>query len=118
MQRNRSYVFFKLEEQFDPSQGPIGGAGIALTPLRSIAVDRSIWSYGTPFWIDAELPWEERDAEPVPPADDRPGHRIGDRRRGARRHLLRRRRRGGRARRRDPPSRPNSRRCCRLGDEP
>ncbi len=28
MQRNRSYVFFKIEEQFDPSQGPIGGAGV------------------------------------------------------------------------------------------
>jgi len=38
--------------------GPIGGAGIPLTPLRSIAVDRSIWSYGTPFWIDARLPWQ------------------------------------------------------------
>ena len=27
MQRNRSYVFFRVEEDFDPSQGPIGGAG-------------------------------------------------------------------------------------------
>jgi membrane-bound lytic murein transglycosylase A len=58
MHCNRSYVFFKIEEAFDPSQGPIGGAGVALTPLRSIAVDRSIWAYGTPFWIEAELPWE------------------------------------------------------------
>ncbi|MGO4871640.1 MAG: murein transglycosylase A [Roseiarcus sp.] len=64
MQRNRSYVFFKVEEAFDPSQGPIGGAGIPLTPLRSIAVDRSIWAYGTPFWIDAELPWEGAAASP------------------------------------------------------
>ena len=62
MQRNRSYVFFKIEEGFDPSQGPIGGAGVALTPLRSIAVDRSIWAYGTPMWIDAELPWESEAA--------------------------------------------------------
>ena len=58
MQRNRSYVFFRLEEGCDPEDGPIGGAGIPLTPLRSIAVDRSIWSYGTPFWIDASLPWQ------------------------------------------------------------
>jgi membrane-bound lytic murein transglycosylase A len=64
MQRNRSYVFFKIEEAFDPSQGPIGGAGIPLTPLRSIAVDRSIWAYGTPFWIEAELPWEREAASP------------------------------------------------------
>ena len=62
MQRNRSYVFFKLETAFDPADGPTGGAGIALTALRSIAVDRSIWAYGTPFWLDAHLPW--RGAEP------------------------------------------------------
>ena len=105
MQRNRSYVFFKIEEEFDPSQGPIGGAGIPLTPLRSIAVDRSIWAYGTPFWIDAELPWDGEAASPVSPPDDRAGHGIGDPRRGARRHLLRRRRGGGRARRRHSPSR-------------
>ena len=57
MQRNRSYVFFKLEIDFDPEDGPTGGANIALSPLRSIAVDRAIWPYGLPFWIDAELPW-------------------------------------------------------------
>ncbi len=64
MQRNHSYVFFKIEEGFDPAEGPIGGAGVALTPLRSIAVDRSIWAYGTPFWIEAELPWEGEVASP------------------------------------------------------
>ena len=53
MQRNASYVFFRLVEDVDPALGPIGGAGIALTPLRSIAVDRALWSYGLPFWIDA-----------------------------------------------------------------
>jgi membrane-bound lytic murein transglycosylase A len=62
MQRNRSYVFFKLETAFDPADGPIGGAGVALTTLRSIAVDRGIWAYGTPFWLDAHLPW--RSAQP------------------------------------------------------
>jgi membrane-bound lytic murein transglycosylase A len=64
MQRNRSYVFFRLEEGFDPADGPIGGAGLPLTPLRSIAVDRSIWSYGTPFWIDAKLPWRDEALTP------------------------------------------------------
>ena len=58
MQRNRSYVFFKLETAFDPAEGPIGGAGVGLTALRSIAVDRGLWPYGTPFWLDARLPWE------------------------------------------------------------
>ena len=64
LQRNRSYVFFRLEADSDPALGPIGGAGIALTPLRSIAIDRTIWSYGLPFWIDAELPWEREAVSP------------------------------------------------------
>jgi membrane-bound lytic murein transglycosylase A len=64
MQRNRSYVFFKLEESFNPDEGPTGGAGVALTKLRSIAIDRALWPYGAPFWIDADLPW--RDAAPSP----------------------------------------------------
>jgi membrane-bound lytic murein transglycosylase A len=64
MRRNHSYVFFKLVDDFDPALGPIAGADVALTPLRSIAVDRAIWSYGLPFWIEAELPWV--DAAPRP----------------------------------------------------
>jgi membrane-bound lytic murein transglycosylase A len=57
MQRNESYVFFKLVADFESSDGPTGGAGIGLSPLRSIAIDRALWSYGLPFWIDAHLPW-------------------------------------------------------------
>jgi membrane-bound lytic murein transglycosylase A len=59
MGRNRSFVFFKLVDDFDPRLGPVAGAGVALTALRSIAVDRTIWAYGLPFWIDAELPWAD-----------------------------------------------------------
>jgi peptidoglycan lytic transglycosylase A len=25
--------------------------------LRSIAIDRTIWSYGLPFWLSTDLPW-------------------------------------------------------------
>jgi membrane-bound lytic murein transglycosylase A len=64
MQRNRSYVFFKLETAFNPFDGPIGGSGVALTTLRSIAVDRGVWAYGTPFWLDARLPWEGAGSTP------------------------------------------------------
>ena len=64
MRRNRSFVFFKLVEDFDPRLGPVAGAGVALTPLRSIAVDRAIWAYGLPFWIDAELPWADETPRP------------------------------------------------------
>jgi membrane-bound lytic murein transglycosylase A len=64
LQRNRSYVFFRLATEHEAALGPIGGAGIALTPLRSIAIDRTIWSYGLPFWIDAQLPWEGEAVSP------------------------------------------------------
>jgi membrane-bound lytic murein transglycosylase A len=64
MRRNRSFVYFKLVERFDPALGPVAGAGVALSPLRSLAVDRAVWSYGLPFWIEAELPWA--DATPRP----------------------------------------------------
>jgi membrane-bound lytic murein transglycosylase A len=56
---NASYIFFELDNSRSRSLGPIGGSGVPLTPLRSIAVDRNIWSYGLPFWIDASLPWRE-----------------------------------------------------------
>jgi membrane-bound lytic murein transglycosylase A len=59
MQRNRSYVFFEAEEISRDAPGPTGGQGVSLTPWRSLAVDRAIWAYGLPFWIDADLPWHE-----------------------------------------------------------
>jgi len=59
MRRNRSFVFFRLVEDFDPELGPVAGAGVALTALRSIAIDRTLWAYGLPFWIEAELPWTD-----------------------------------------------------------
>ena len=64
MRRNRSFVFFRVVENFDPDLGPIAGAGVPLTPLRSIAVDRTIWAYGLPFWIDTELPWADETPRP------------------------------------------------------
>jgi membrane-bound lytic murein transglycosylase A len=64
MRRNRSFVFFKLVEDLDAHLGPIAGVGVSLTPLRSIAVDRTVWAYGLPFWIDAELPWADETPQP------------------------------------------------------
>ncbi len=55
LQANESYVFFKLEDDPDPLVGPIGAQGLPLSSLRSIAVDRTIWPYGTPVWIGADL---------------------------------------------------------------
>jgi membrane-bound lytic murein transglycosylase A len=48
LNQNRSYIFFR---DIGPD-GPIGGENVALTPLRSMAIDKSIWSYGLPFYID------------------------------------------------------------------
>jgi membrane-bound lytic murein transglycosylase A len=64
MRKNHSFVFFRLVTGFDPAFGPVAGAGVPLTPLRSIAVDRTLWSYGLPFWIEADLPAE--DGAPAP----------------------------------------------------
>lgn len=58
LHRNKSFVFFRLDQDAPPDVGPIGAQGIRLTKLRSIAVDRAIWPYGTPVWIDALTPWE------------------------------------------------------------
>jgi membrane-bound lytic murein transglycosylase A len=53
---NASYVFFRIADELSAASGPIGGAGLPLTPWRSIAVDRSIWAYGLPVWLETELP--------------------------------------------------------------
>jgi membrane-bound lytic murein transglycosylase A len=65
MRQNRSYVFFRLADELDVSDGPIGGAGIPLTAGRSLAVDRSLWSYGLPFWLEGELPLADGGSEPL-----------------------------------------------------
>ncbi|MCA0400893.1 MAG: MltA domain-containing protein [Proteobacteria bacterium] len=52
MEQNRSYVFFALDRDLPADQGPIGGAGVPLTSGRSLAVDRTIWPYGLPVFIE------------------------------------------------------------------
>jgi membrane-bound lytic murein transglycosylase A len=51
---NKSFVFFRITG-LNVDTEPPGAQGVPLTPGRSIAVDR-IHVYGTPFFIDAELP--------------------------------------------------------------
>jgi membrane-bound lytic murein transglycosylase A len=53
--QNRSYVFFREVELSDKDEA-VGAQGIPLTPGRSIAVDRALHVYGTPFFIEGELP--------------------------------------------------------------
>ena len=56
--QNRSFVFFRIVGLSDGSDDreAIGAQGVPLTPERSIAVDKSLHVYGTPFFIQAGLP--------------------------------------------------------------
>lgn len=65
MRQNRSYIFFREAPELAEDDGPIGGAGFPLIPGRSLAVDRTIWSYGQPFWIEGELPLTLTLAQPL-----------------------------------------------------
>jgi membrane-bound lytic murein transglycosylase A len=65
MRMNRSYIFFREATELAPEDGPIGGAGVPLTPGRSLAVDRALWSYGLPVWLEGELPLSLDRTEPL-----------------------------------------------------
>jgi membrane-bound lytic murein transglycosylase A len=67
LRQNRSFMFFRIVGLSDdrqpaglrdvpPERQAIGAQGISLTPGRSIAVDNALHVYGTPFFIDADLP--------------------------------------------------------------
>ncbi len=64
LRQNRSFVFFAGAFDKTPGAQPQGASGAALTPFRSIAVDKNFWPYGLPFFIDAELPWRGPQVEP------------------------------------------------------
>jgi len=53
---NPRYVFFREEALPDPNIGALGAQGVALTPGRSIAVDRESIPYGTPVWLASTEP--------------------------------------------------------------
>lgn len=53
MWQNPSYVFFR---PLTDEGGPIGGQGVPLTALRSLAVDHRIIPYGMPLFVNTTLP--------------------------------------------------------------
>ena len=53
--QNKSYVFFRITDLATEDEA-VGGQGVRLMPGRSIAIDRALHAYGTPFFIQAELP--------------------------------------------------------------
>jgi len=56
MAANPRVVFFREEPLLDPESGPNGAQGVALTPGRSIAVDRDSVPLGTPVWLASTVP--------------------------------------------------------------
>jgi membrane-bound lytic murein transglycosylase A len=71
LRQNRSFMFFRIvglsddrrpagRQETPRERQAIGAQGISLTPGRSIAVDNALHVYGTPFFIDADLPLTER----------------------------------------------------------
>jgi membrane-bound lytic murein transglycosylase A len=54
LSKNPSYVFFELRDAF--ADGPTGALNVALTPRRSIAVDRNVIPLGAPVWLQTTLP--------------------------------------------------------------
>jgi membrane-bound lytic murein transglycosylase A len=53
--QNRQVVFFRVVGLNDDREA-LGAQGIPLTAGRSIAVDKALHAYGTPFFIEADLP--------------------------------------------------------------
>jgi membrane-bound lytic murein transglycosylase A len=53
--QNKAYVFFRITALSTEDEA-VGAQGVPLVPGRSIAVDRSLHAYGTPFFIAADLP--------------------------------------------------------------
>ena len=52
MRTNKSYVFFRRLT----GPGPLGAQGVALTPERSLAVDRRLLPLGLPVWLETNRP--------------------------------------------------------------
>lgn len=56
MNHNESFIFFRIADELKNAEGPVGGAGLPLTPMRSIAIDHVLWSYGLPVWLEGTIP--------------------------------------------------------------
>lgn len=52
---NESYIFFR-ELNLPALGGPLGAQGIALTDLRSLAVDKKFHELGLPLWLETRIP--------------------------------------------------------------
>lgn len=56
MWENKSFIFFREVQLEKPDLGALGAQHVQLTPRRSLAVDRSLWMFGMPVWLDTRVP--------------------------------------------------------------
>jgi len=79
MHKNKSYIFFhELEKTKTPGKdGPIGSAGVPLTPGRSLAVDRKYFPMGIPIWINTTHPITKNPLNRLMIAQDTGGAIVG-----------------------------------------
>ncbi len=64
MAQNPSYIFFKeIKDHFasDLNIGPKAAAGVPLLAQRSLAVDRTLHTFGMPIWLNTKLPISQGD---------------------------------------------------------
>lgn len=52
---NPRYVFFSLDTDVDPTEGPLGAQGAPLTPMASLAIDPAHHAWGVPVFIEAAI---------------------------------------------------------------
>ena len=62
MQENRSYIFFQTVDHPKPELGPVAAAGVPLTPMRSLAVDHRLHTFGTPVFVETAKPLPSHEA--------------------------------------------------------
>jgi membrane-bound lytic murein transglycosylase A len=53
MRENRSFIFFRVTGQAE-DEGPIGAAGVPLAAGRGLAIDRTLVTFHTPVFVEAE----------------------------------------------------------------
>ena len=58
LNENPSYIFFTRRDKIEA--GPQGSLGVALTPRRSLAVDKSIIPLGAPVFLSTVMPDDEQ----------------------------------------------------------
>lgn len=79
---NKRYIFFKerakstsggTADDAAVDDGPIGAQGVALTPRRSLAVDRRFIPLGVPIWLDTTWPSSDKPIQRLMVAQDTGG---------------------------------------------